>query len=69
MQDPVLPATVHALGRVDYMQPGFHCKKYIWPLGYAAVRTVTLPGCGKPSRQLSVRCQILDSPDGGPLFR
>lgn len=61
---------VHALGRVEYLAPGFHCRKYIWPVGYCATRIVTVPGSGKPGRQLAVRCQVLQSADGGgPVFR
>lgn len=63
-------SAVHALGHVDYLRPGFHTAKHIWPLGYRATRTITIPGSGKPGRQLAVRCSILEAPDGsGPLFR
>ncbi|CAL8470279.1 g9821 [Coccomyxa elongata] len=58
--------TVNSLGRIEFLRQDFHNKKYIWPLGYFAVRTETLPN----GRRLACHCQILASPESlTPIFR
>jgi hypothetical protein len=36
-------AAVLSLGRVEWVHPGFHDEKHIWPAGYAAERLVATP--------------------------
>ncbi|BDA44310.1 probable histone-lysine N-methyltransferase TRX1 [Coccomyxa sp. Obi] len=58
--------TVNSLGRIEFLRQDFHNKKYIWPLGYSAVRTETLPS----GKRLACHCQILASPETlTPIFR
>ena len=57
---------VNSLGRIEYLRQAFHNKKYLWPLGYSAVRTETLPS----GKHLACHCQILSSHDTlAPIFR
>ena len=58
--------TVNSLGRIEFLRQDFHNKKYIWPLGYSAVRTETLPS----GKRLACHCQIMASPESlTPIFR
>jgi hypothetical protein len=57
-----------SLGRVEFLHPGFHCEKFIWPVGFAVRRRARTPASG--GRELWHVAEVLEQPDGsGPLFR
>jgi hypothetical protein len=57
-----------SLGRVEFLHPGFHSEKFIWPVGFAVRRRARTPASG--GRELWHVAEVLESPDGsGPLFR
>ena len=59
---------VLSLGRIEFLHPGFHDVKNLWPVGYCAARLAATPASGK--KETVHVCQILEAPDGaGPLFR
>jgi F/Y-rich N-terminus len=61
-------AAVLSLGKVEFVHPGFHSEKHIWPVGYAAQRVAATPASAMQSAPHL--CEILENPDGsGPLFR
>lgn len=37
------PCAVLALGRIEWIHPGFHDEKYLWPVGYKAERLAATP--------------------------
>lgn len=59
---------VLALGRIEFLHPGFHTDRRLWPVGYAAQRLAATPASG--GREAAHLCEVLAAPDGsGPLFR
>lgn len=59
---------VLALGRIEFLHPGFHTERRLWPVGYVAQRLTATPASG--GREVPHRCEVLAAPDGsGPLFR
>ena len=61
------PAVV-ALGQVDFLHPAFHDEKFIYPVGYSAIRITSSAASG--NRPLPHLCEILAAEDGsGPFFR
>ena len=57
-----------ALGRIEFLHPGFHTDRRLWPVGYAAQRLAASPASG--GREAAHLCEVLAAPDGsGPLFR
>jgi hypothetical protein len=57
-----------SLGRVEFLHPGFHSEKFIWPVGFAVRRRARTPASG--GRELWHIAEVLEQPDGsGPLFR
>ena len=59
---------VLALGRIEFLHPGFHTDRRLWPIGYAAQRLAATPASG--GREAAHLCEVLAAPDGsGPLFR
>ena len=59
---------VASLGAINFYHPAFHTEQSLFPVGYAATRTMTSPASPKsPAAHL---CQILADPAGdGPVFR
>lgn len=59
---------VESLGRVEFLHPGFHSDRHIWPVGYAARRLARTPASGMAEVWHGV--EVVEAPDGsGPLFR
>jgi hypothetical protein len=57
-----------SLGRVEFLHPGFHSEKFIWPVGFAVRRRARTPASG--GRELWHVAEVLEQPNGsGPLFR
>ncbi|KAK9809797.1 hypothetical protein WJX73_007597 [Symbiochloris irregularis] len=59
---------VSSLGRIEWLHPGFHAERYLWPVGYRACRNMATPrSAGQPAPHM---CEVAEAPDGsGPLFR
>lgn len=61
-------SAVLALGRIEWLHPGFHDEKRLWPVGYAAERVAATPASG--NRPAPHRCEIAAASNGsGPVFR
>lgn len=61
---------VLSLGHIEWLHPGFHNEKAIWPVGYRAIRTAATPAAGEAEAQIPHLCEIIAAPDGsGPIFR
>lgn len=61
---------VLSLGHIEWLHPGFHNEKAIWPVGYRAIRIAATPAAGGDELQVPHICEILAAPDGsGPIFR
>ena len=58
--------TVTELGRVEYLQEGFHNKLFIWPVGFRSY--VMTPSIADPSLQVKIWSEIHDAGSGQPLF-
>jgi len=59
---------VLALGRIEFLHPGFHSARSLWPPGYAAERLAATPASG--GREVPHRCEVVAAADGtGPRFR
>lgn len=59
---------VLTLGQIEFLHPGFHTDRRLWPVGYVAQRLTATPASG--GREVPHRCEVLAAPDGsGPLFR
>jgi hypothetical protein len=57
-----------SLGRVEFLHPGFHTEKFIWPVGFAVRRRARTPASG--GKELWHTAEVLEQPDGsGPMFR
>lgn len=59
---------VLSLGRIEWLHPGFHAERYLWPVGYCACRTIATPRSAM--QPAAHTCEVTEAPDGsGPLFR
>ena len=57
-----------ALGTIEWLHPGYHDEKRLWPVGYVAERVASTPASG--NRAAPHLCQVDAAPDGsGPVFR
>ena len=73
---PLLPlqlgqvVTIHSLGQVrsGTGAESFHSDKYIWPIGYRAVRQFWSLISNEPDKKCEYTCEILDG-GGKPLLR
>lgn len=59
---------LQSLGRVEFLHPGFHNDKFIFPVGFVIKRRAKTPCSG--GREIWHKAEIIEAPDGsGPLFR
>lgn len=59
---------LESLGRVEFVHPGFHNDKFIFPVGFAVRRRAKTPSSG--NTEIWHRAEIVEDTDGsGPLFR
>jgi len=57
-----------SLGRVEFVHPGFHSDKFIYPVGFAVRRRAKTPNSG--GKEIWHTAEILEDPQGdGPVFR
>ena len=66
---------VEALGDINYIHAGYHTARYMFPVGYRAVRRVAggMPALAEALADAAqeapaLLCQVLEG-DDGPLFR
>jgi len=59
---------VECLGEIEYINPSYHCKVAIWPVGYRATRITTSPAGRLPHTMEILRGEGLGGGEG-PIFK